>query len=315
MAVRLYLSSFRMGDHPEHLLALVGQASRRAMVIANAMDDAPADVRRAGVELELAALAGVGLEAVELDLRDYFGQLRRLRRALAGAGMAWLRGATCSCSATRSAAVAPTWCWVSWLPRTRWSTPDIAPGRACCRRACAALSLSTIRARERMGTPHSCASACLGWSANCRPDRTCRSACLPPGDGRGPEQSRGVRRPSHRQVADALVHAAPSVRRDIRQGRWSDEALLGALADLLLKISDSAAAEGQDDHQLQTPVQNRIATDRYLSALWRTTPSHFRRQEHVSAEEVCETLHNALPRKRHGRGSSTVMASRVLSAA
>lgn len=90
--MRLYLSSFRMGDHPEHLLALIGQDSRRAVVIGNAMDDAPADVRRAGVEQELAALAGVGLEAAELDLRDYVGQRQRLRRALAGAGLAWLRG-------------------------------------------------------------------------------------------------------------------------------------------------------------------------------------------------------------------------------
>jgi len=40
--VRLYLSSFRMGDHPEHLLALAGQDSR-AMVIAND----PAAVTRA----------------------------------------------------------------------------------------------------------------------------------------------------------------------------------------------------------------------------------------------------------------------------
>ncbi|HEY7260112.1 MAG TPA: Type 1 glutamine amidotransferase-like domain-containing protein [Trebonia sp.] len=90
--MRLYLSSFGMGDHPEHLLALVGQDSRRAVVIANAMDDAPADVRRAGVELELAALAGAGLEAVELDLRDYFGRGEGLRRDLARVGMAWLRG-------------------------------------------------------------------------------------------------------------------------------------------------------------------------------------------------------------------------------
>jgi hypothetical protein len=32
--VRLYLSSFRMGDHPEHLAALVGGDGRRAVVIA-----------------------------------------------------------------------------------------------------------------------------------------------------------------------------------------------------------------------------------------------------------------------------------------
>jgi dipeptidase E len=90
--VRLYLSSFRMGDHPEHLLTLIGGDSRRAVVIANAMDDAPPQVRRAGVDLELAALAGLGLDAAELDLRGYFGRRRLLRRDLAGISLTWLRG-------------------------------------------------------------------------------------------------------------------------------------------------------------------------------------------------------------------------------
>ena len=94
--MRLYLSSFRMGDHPEHLLALAMRrsrgSSRRAVVIANAMDDAPPEVRHAGVELELAALGGLGLDAAELDLRGYFGQRQLLRRDLARVGVAWLRG-------------------------------------------------------------------------------------------------------------------------------------------------------------------------------------------------------------------------------
>jgi dipeptidase E len=90
--VRLYLSSFRMGDHPEYLTALVGDDLRPAVVIANALDDAPADVRRAGAERELAALAALGMDAVELDLRDYFGQEPRLRRDLAGVSLSWLRG-------------------------------------------------------------------------------------------------------------------------------------------------------------------------------------------------------------------------------
>jgi len=90
--VRLYLSSFRMGDHPEHLLALIGADGRHAVVIANAMDDAPPELRRAGVERELAALADLGLDAAELDLRGYFGQQQRLRGELARAGLAWLRG-------------------------------------------------------------------------------------------------------------------------------------------------------------------------------------------------------------------------------
>jgi len=90
--VRLYLSSFRMGDHPEHLVALAGGDGRRGVIIANAMDDAPLDVRRASVELELAALADLGLGAAELDLRGYFSDPQRLRQDLAGVSMAWLRG-------------------------------------------------------------------------------------------------------------------------------------------------------------------------------------------------------------------------------
>ena len=33
--MRLYLSSFRMGDHPEYLTALAGESGRSAVVIAN----------------------------------------------------------------------------------------------------------------------------------------------------------------------------------------------------------------------------------------------------------------------------------------
>lgn len=81
-----------MGDHPEHLAALVGGNGRKAVVIANALDEAPADVRRSGVEQELAALADLGFDAIELDLREYFGQEQDLRRDLAGVDLAWLRG-------------------------------------------------------------------------------------------------------------------------------------------------------------------------------------------------------------------------------
>ena len=90
--MRLYLSSFRMGDHPEHLTALVGDDSRRTVVIANAVDDAPEDIRHASVERELAALGELGFDASELDLRDYFDDEQGLRRNLAEVALAWLRG-------------------------------------------------------------------------------------------------------------------------------------------------------------------------------------------------------------------------------
>ena len=62
--MRLYLSSFRMGDHPEYLAALAGAPGRSAVVIANALDDTPAGVRRSGVEDELAGLGFGGGERI-----------------------------------------------------------------------------------------------------------------------------------------------------------------------------------------------------------------------------------------------------------
>ena len=90
--MRLYLSSFRMGDHAERLGGLAGADGRRAVVIANALDDAPASVRQEAVELEQAALAELGFTAIELDLRDYFGRGQHLNRELADAALAWVRG-------------------------------------------------------------------------------------------------------------------------------------------------------------------------------------------------------------------------------
>jgi dipeptidase E len=81
--VRLYLSSFRIGDEPERLLELLG-SGRRAAVIANAIDDQDPTARREGVEREVVALAELGLEPQELDLRE--------RPDLGGYDLVWLRG-------------------------------------------------------------------------------------------------------------------------------------------------------------------------------------------------------------------------------
>jgi dipeptidase E len=85
--MRLYLSSFRMGDHPERLLELLG-SGRRAAVIANAIDNADPQTRREGVERELEALGALGLEPREVDLREHFGSTPDLR----GYDLVWLRG-------------------------------------------------------------------------------------------------------------------------------------------------------------------------------------------------------------------------------
>jgi dipeptidase E len=70
--VKLYLSSFRLGDHPERLVDLL-PASPRVAVIANSIDNEDPELRVAKVAAELTWLAELGLRADELDLRDYSG--------------------------------------------------------------------------------------------------------------------------------------------------------------------------------------------------------------------------------------------------
>lgn len=89
--MRMYLSSFRMGGHPERLVALLDRRARAA-VIANACDADPTEERRQGVERELSALGELGIEAEELDLRAYFGRKERLATALARYQLVWARG-------------------------------------------------------------------------------------------------------------------------------------------------------------------------------------------------------------------------------
>jgi len=88
----MYLSSFRLGDHPERLVALLTDPIGPAAIIPNACDGYPADGRAEGVQREVDALRGLGVEARVLDLRDYFGQRVRLARQLQRYRMVWVRG-------------------------------------------------------------------------------------------------------------------------------------------------------------------------------------------------------------------------------
>lgn len=88
--MRLYLSSFRIGDHPEALQRLTG-SGRRALVVANAADAASAADRAERVAAELDALTGLGYHARELDLRTVGGP-GELEKTLRGVDLLWLRG-------------------------------------------------------------------------------------------------------------------------------------------------------------------------------------------------------------------------------
>ena len=88
--MRLYLSSFRMGDCPERLMELT-RGGHRAVVIANATDIYPPTDRSEGVDRELTALSEIGFEATELDLREYFDQ-PGVSEALTPYDLVWIRG-------------------------------------------------------------------------------------------------------------------------------------------------------------------------------------------------------------------------------
>jgi dipeptidase E len=89
--VRLYLSSFGLGNRPEALKALLRGKTRVAVVL-NAKDASSPENRWGSLQRELDALAGLGLQPGELDLRDFFHRPHELRAALSEFDLIWVRG-------------------------------------------------------------------------------------------------------------------------------------------------------------------------------------------------------------------------------
>lgn len=89
--MKLYLSSFGLGNRPDELRALL-RGGKRVAVVLNAKDASTPEGRRESLEREIEALVGLGLIPVELDLRDYFGRPEELREVLKGFDLVWVRG-------------------------------------------------------------------------------------------------------------------------------------------------------------------------------------------------------------------------------
>lgn len=88
--MRLFLSSYRFGDHYDRFAALVGTPGPIA-VIANACDSWP-QARTAAVTSELVPLRRLGFVPEEVDLREYLGRPADLAAALRRFPAVWVRG-------------------------------------------------------------------------------------------------------------------------------------------------------------------------------------------------------------------------------
>lgn len=89
--MKLYLSSYGLGNQPEKFTSLIG-ANKRTAIIANAWDLSTPEERAGGLPEKLEALRGLGLEPEELDLRDYFRRRELLEKKIKEFGTLWILG-------------------------------------------------------------------------------------------------------------------------------------------------------------------------------------------------------------------------------
>jgi dipeptidase E len=93
--MKLYLSSFRLGDQPEQFL-YPHAPNNRVAVIQNAQDHWADPVKRkTWLDREFDDLRGLGLEPVELDLRKFFGRQDELREEISRFAYCWAMGGNC----------------------------------------------------------------------------------------------------------------------------------------------------------------------------------------------------------------------------
>ncbi|MBI4086515.1 Type 1 glutamine amidotransferase-like domain-containing protein [Candidatus Kaiserbacteria bacterium] len=90
--MRLYLSSYKVGNHPERFLELLGD-NKKVAVIRNAVDYAEPEDRRESVERAVGELKKIGLTDIEeVDLRNFFGREKELEERLKEFGGIWIAG-------------------------------------------------------------------------------------------------------------------------------------------------------------------------------------------------------------------------------
>jgi len=89
--MKLYLSSFRLGNNPEKLVAMVGK-NKKVAFIANATDYCDKITRNEKVKEGIANLEELGFEVNEIDLRDYFEKTKELAKKMTEFSLIFVRG-------------------------------------------------------------------------------------------------------------------------------------------------------------------------------------------------------------------------------
>ena len=88
--MRLYLSSFDIGEWPNELLALTRGVARVAVIV-DGLDNF-AKERAKWLKAQSDKLIAMGYAVTELDLRDFFGRSGELETFLKEIGLVWING-------------------------------------------------------------------------------------------------------------------------------------------------------------------------------------------------------------------------------
>ena len=89
--MRLFLSSYKLGNKPEELPPLIG-GNKRTAIIMNSQDAKTPESRAERLQQEIESLTALGLQPEEIDLRQYFGKPDELKEFIKNFGLVWVRG-------------------------------------------------------------------------------------------------------------------------------------------------------------------------------------------------------------------------------
>ena len=89
--MELYLSSYRLGNEAQKLAEMVGRGNKIA-VIGNAMDFVDEETRKDQLQENFDELRQIGLEPIEIDLRDYFDKSEELEAKMNEFNAVYVRG-------------------------------------------------------------------------------------------------------------------------------------------------------------------------------------------------------------------------------